>query len=60
MNVLIVAESLPKGFRVRGLIAKIEEAANLPLYHTFQMHLATWEEVKANSAYREVISKGIQ
>ncbi len=60
VDVLIVADNLPGDFRVRGeLIAKIEEEANLPLYHSFQIHLATWEEVEVNPIYREAVSKGI-
>lgn len=48
VDVLIVAKGLPN-FRERGeKIAKIEEIANLPLYHPFQIHLATKEEVKAS------------
>ncbi len=60
VDVLIVADSLPGNFRARGeLIAKIEEAANLPLYHPFQIHLATWEEAEVNPIYRESVSRGI-
>ncbi|MEM4489526.1 MAG: nucleotidyltransferase domain-containing protein, partial [Desulfurococcaceae archaeon] len=60
VDVLIITDSLPRDFRVRGeLIARIEEAAKLPLYHPFQIHLATWEEVKVNPIYRESVSRGI-
>ncbi|MBS7612394.1 nucleotidyltransferase domain-containing protein [Candidatus Bathyarchaeota archaeon] len=60
VDVLIVANSLPGNFRARGeLIAKIEEAANLPLYHPFQIHLATWKEAEVNPIYQGAVDKGI-
>lgn len=60
VDVLIVADRLPRHLRGRGnLKAEIEEAANLPLYHPFEIHLATREEVGANPIYREAVSKGI-
>ena len=60
VDVLIVTDSLPRDFRARGeAVAKIEEIAKLPLYHPFQIHLATWGEVKANPIYRKAASKGI-
>jgi len=46
---LIVADRLLRDFRVRGnLKAEIEEEAGLPLYHPFEIHLATREEAEAN------------
>jgi len=60
VDVLIIADSLPENFRARGeLIARIEEEANLPLYHPFQIHLATPKEAEVNPIYRESVSKGI-
>ncbi len=60
VDVLIVADSLLGDFRARGeAIARIEEEAKLPLYHPFQIHLATREEAKVNPIYREAVSKGI-
>jgi len=60
VDVLIVADRLPKNFSLRGNIkAKIEEAAKLPLYHPFEIHLATRKEAMANPIYREAISSGM-
>lgn len=60
VDVLIVAERLPGDFKVRGALkAEIEEAANLPLYHPFEIHLSTGEEAEANPIYREAVNKGM-
>jgi len=60
VDVLIVANQLPRNFRVRGkLKADIEEAANLPLYHPFEIHLATGKEVEENPIYREAVNSGV-
>ena len=60
VDVLIVAESLPGDFRVRAeTIARIEEVAGLPLYHPFQIHLATRGEAEANPIYRKAVKSGI-
>lgn len=60
VDVLIVADNLPSDFRERAeAIAKIEETAKLPLYHPFQIHLATWSEVKVNPIYRKAVSRGV-
>ncbi|MEM0481983.1 MAG: nucleotidyltransferase domain-containing protein [Nitrososphaerota archaeon] len=60
VDVLIVADNLPRDFRARAeAIAKIEEIAKLPLYHPFQIHLATWDEVKVNPIYGKAVSKGV-
>jgi len=60
VDILIVAEKLPKGFRERGnLKAEIEVKACLPLYHPFEIHLATSKEVRDNPIYREAFSKGL-
>ncbi|MEM2922266.1 MAG: nucleotidyltransferase domain-containing protein [Candidatus Bathyarchaeia archaeon] len=60
VDVLIVANSLPRDFRARAeAIARIEEMAKLPLYHPFQIHLATWDEVKVNPIYSKAVSKGV-
>ena len=60
VDLLIVADRLPRNFGVRGNIkAEIEEAANLPLYHPFEIHLATREEAEANPIYREALNKGM-
>lgn len=59
VDILIVAERLPGDFVVRGdLKAEIEEAANLPLYHPFEIHLVTGEEAESNPIYREAVNKG--
>jgi len=60
VDVLIVADQLPKNFRARGnLKADIEEKAFLLLYHPFEIHLVTSEEAKENPIYREAVNKGI-
>ena len=60
VDVLIVADQLPGNFKVRGnLKAQIEEAANLPLYHSFEIHMATREEAETNPIYREAVNKGM-
>ena len=60
VDVLIVADRLSRSFRVRAnRKADIEEAANLPLYHPFEMHLVTRKEAEANPIYREAVNKGI-
>lgn len=60
VDVLIVADRLLRDFRVRGnLKADIEEAADLPLYHPFEIHLATRKEAEANPIYREAVNKGM-
>jgi len=43
-----------------NLRAEIEEAAGLPLYHPFEIHLATRGEAEANPIYREAINKGMK
>lgn len=59
VDVLIVADGLPENFAARAnLVAKIEQVARLPLYHPFEIHLATRKEANANSIYREAVSKG--
>ncbi|MCP8316207.1 MAG: nucleotidyltransferase domain-containing protein [archaeon] len=60
VDILIVTDQLPKSFRERGnLKAEIEVKACLPLYHPFEIHLATSEEVRENPIYREAFSKGL-
>ena len=60
VDMLIVAEELPGDFRLRTeLKARIEEVAKLPLYHPFELHLASRGEVEANPIYREVLRKGL-
>jgi hypothetical protein len=41
------------------LKARIEEAAGLPLYHPFEIHLATDDEVRENPVYRSAIKEGV-
>jgi len=61
VDVLIVADGLPSDFRLRaGLKADIEEEAGLPLYHPFEIHLATQEEAEANPIYREAVKRGVR
>jgi len=60
VDVLIVADGLPRDFRLRsGLKADIEEAG-LPLYHPFEIHLATGEEAEGNPIYREAVNRGVR
>lgn len=60
VDVLIVCNQLPKDCKGRGDIkAKIEEAAGLPLYHPFEIHLVTEEEAEANPIYRTAIREGV-
>lgn len=60
VDVLIVGNKLPMDCRGRGnLKAKIEEEARLPLYHPFQIHLATKEEAEESPIYRSAIHEGI-
>jgi hypothetical protein len=59
VDVLIVCSRLPRDCRRRGnLKAKIEEVANLPLYHPFEIHLATKKEAEENPIYRAAIREG--
>lgn len=60
VDMLIIADHLPRNFKARGnLKARIEEEANLPLYHPFEIHIVTREEAEANHIYREAIKKGV-
>lgn len=61
VDILIISDQLPKNCKDRGeLKAKIEEAANLPLYHPFEIHLATSIEAKENPACRSAVSEGVR
>ncbi|RLF14100.1 MAG: DNA polymerase subunit beta [Thermoprotei archaeon] len=46
VDILIIAENLPKHKERANIIAQIEEKAQLPLYHPFEIHLVTREESK--------------
>jgi len=47
VDILIVYNKLPESKRERAeIIAKIEEEAELPLYHPFEIHLVNEEEAK--------------
>jgi predicted nucleotidyltransferase len=60
VDILIVCRELPKDEKGRGNAkARLEEAAGLPLYHPFEIHLATREEAQANPIYRTAIHEGI-
>ncbi|MGB9659692.1 MAG: nucleotidyltransferase domain-containing protein [Nitrososphaerales archaeon] len=60
VDILIVADQLPKSFRERGnLKAEIEVKACLPLYHPFEIHLVTKEEVRDNPIYLKAFNKGL-
>jgi len=60
VDILIVSNQLPEDGKRRGEIkARIEEAAELPLYHPFEIHLATKKETEANPIYRTAIQEGI-
>ena len=61
VDVLIVADRLPRSFRVRGrLKAEIEEKAGLPLYHPFEVHLVTRDEAEGNPIYRGAMDEGVR
>lgn len=61
VDILIISDQLPENGRDRGnLKAKIEEASNLPLYHPFEIHLATSIEAKESPAYRRAVSEGVR
>jgi predicted nucleotidyltransferase len=61
VDILIVCGQLPEDGRSRGNIkARIEEASQLPLYHPFEIHLATRKEAETNPIYRRVIQEGIR
>lgn len=60
VDILIVCGQLPKDCRSRGNIkARIEESAQLPLYHPFEIHFATDEEAETNPVYRTAVQEGI-
>ena len=60
VDILIVSDRLPKSCKSRGeLKAKIEEEAGLPLYHPFEIHLATDEEARENPVYRSATKEGV-
>jgi predicted nucleotidyltransferase len=60
VDILIVCGSLPSDCRSRGNIkARLEEDAKLPLYHPFEIHLATEEEARRNPIYLSAIREGI-
>ncbi|MGQ9468973.1 MAG: nucleotidyltransferase domain-containing protein [Nitrososphaerales archaeon] len=60
VDILIVADRLPKSFRERGnLKAEIEVKACLPLYHPFEIHLVTSEEIRENPIYQKAFNRGL-
>jgi hypothetical protein len=60
VDILVVSSDLPKDNKSRGEIkAKIEEAAELPLYHPFEIHLTTEAEAESNSIYQTAIREGV-
>jgi predicted nucleotidyltransferase len=60
VDILIVCHELPKDEKSRGNAkARLEAEAGLPLYHPFEIHLATIEEAQANPIYRTAIHEGI-
>jgi len=47
VDILIISNSIPNSNRERGeLKALIEEKANLPLFHPFEIHLVNRDEAK--------------
>jgi len=47
VDVLVISNSIPLSSKGRAeIIAKIEEKANLPLAHPFEIHLITKDEAK--------------
>jgi predicted nucleotidyltransferase len=61
VDILIISDQLPKKCKDRGnLKANIEEGAGLPLYHPFEIHLATRGEAGENPIYRHAISEGLK
>ena len=60
IDILIISSRIPKDCKSRGnLKAKLEGDAGLPLYHPFEIHLATDEEARENPAYRSAIQEGV-
>jgi len=60
VDILIVSDKIPKSCKGKGeLKAKIEEEAGLPLYHPFEIHLATDEEARENPVYRSATKEGV-
>jgi predicted nucleotidyltransferase len=60
VDVLIVGDQLPGDCRSLGnLKARIEEAAGLPLYHPFEIHMATKKEAEENPIYRTAVYEGM-
>ncbi|MBC7090488.1 MAG: nucleotidyltransferase domain-containing protein [Nitrososphaeria archaeon] len=61
IDILIISNHIPNTCKERGnLKAKIEEEAGLPLYHPFEIHLATEEEAKNSPVYRSIIKEAIK
>jgi len=61
VDILIVSDNIPERCKERGnLKAHIEEEAGLPLYHPFEIHLATSREAKENPIYRSATTEGIK
>jgi len=59
VDILIISDRIPASNRGRGMLkAEIEEKAGLPLYHPFQIHLATREEAQENPVYRSATREG--
>lgn len=52
---------MPRRNKERGeLKAEIEETAELPLYHPFEIHMIDTEESKSNPIYRAAIREGVK
>ncbi len=61
VDILIVVKDHYLDGRRRGeLVAKIEEVAGLPLYHPFEIHLASEETVERNPIYRDAAARGVR
>ena len=61
VDILLVCKTLPDSMKERGeLKAKLEEVAGLPLYHPFEIHLATEQEVLSNPVYRSALREAVE
>lgn len=61
IDVLVIAESLPKGLMERAKVkGEIERLANLPPYHPIQIHLVTRNETKHSSIYSKATKESLK
>lgn len=61
VDILIVSNKLPSSGKSRCEIkALIEEKANLPPYHPFEIHLATSIEAEENPIHSKAVKEGLK